>query len=494
MKGHLLLILLFLNFISILEVYSQDSLKTNKYELEVGTYISSTNNLPFWLRSNQYGEIPLESNAVTIRGQMEKEYKDNDFRIQKLKNWSYGYKVRAVSNVGKNNQFLISEIYFKTRFKALEFYLGRKKEIYGIADSTLSSGSFIWSGNSLPIPKVQISVPNYMPILKNGFISVKGNFAHGWFGSGDSTKNYLLHQKSLYFKFGKPKWNLNVQAGFNHQVQWGGSPRVPFIQGGSNTYITQYGSDLEAYWYVLSGKSLSLDGVFSSGNTSGEGGNRAGNHLGTLDLAIEIHNTKINVLIYKQSIYEDGSLAFLTNVYDGLYGLSITSKSAKNGPIKLNLEFLDTHNQGGNLSSLRSENIAQLRGRDDYFNNSVYEEGWVYHQNTIGSPFLMPIRTSPYLTSNFPTLNPNYILNNRLRAISAGLISKIHYLELKTRFSFSDNLGNYEFTPYSVKQLSIMQQISFPINKYIISSNLAFDNGGLFNKNLGMILLIKKSF
>ncbi|WP_394993049.1 capsule assembly Wzi family protein [Emticicia sp.] len=496
MRGLLLpTILLLFNLWSFNQAYSQGLLKKNTYELEAGAYISSTKNLPFWLHSNQYGEIPLQSNVLTLRGQMEKEYNEGDFKKQKLKKWSYGYKVRAVANVGKVNQLLIPEIYFKTKFKAFEFYVGRKKEIFGLTDTTLGSGSYIWSGNALPIPKIQIAIPNYIPILKNKLISVKGNFSHGWFGSADSTKNYFLHQKSIYFRIGKPFWKINLHAGLNHQVQWGGSPTKPFIQGGSNAYISKYGSDLEAYFYVLTGKALIPDGKYVSGQFSGEGGNRSGNHLGTIDFAIEFNNSFSNILLYKQSIYEDGSLAVLSNVNDGLYGISLTKKGATKGLIKINFELLDTRNQGGELSAL-GITTPQLRGQDDYFNNATYEEGWVYKKNTIGTAFLMPISNSPFLSSKFGStkINPNYILNNRVKAYSIGIYSKIKSVELKTRVSLSENLGSYLYAPFNVKQLSIMQQISFPVKKYFVHTNIGYDNSGLFDKNLGIVFLIKRYF
>ncbi|KAF4530856.1 hypothetical protein B566_EDAN018889, partial [Ephemera danica] len=55
----------------------------------------------------------------------------------------------------------IQEAYAKAKWKAFELYAGRRKEIQGLVDTTLTSGSYIWSGNTLPMPKIDLSIQNY---------------------------------------------------------------------------------------------------------------------------------------------------------------------------------------------------------------------------------------------------------------------------------------------------------------------------------------------
>ena len=355
--------------------WSQDVLKGTKYTVETGAFVSTAPTNPFWIRSNQYGEVPLEGQVFTIRGSACKDY-DSSARKKKV---VFGYGVRGVANFSKNNQLLFSEFYGKARYGAFELYAGRRKELMGLADSTIGSGSFIWSGNALPLPKLQLALVNYTPLLKNGLIAVKGNYAHGWFGSGDSTKNFFLHQKSLYIRVGKPAWRFKVYGGINHQVQWGGRPSVPFLQGRNKALVTHYGSGLQAYIHVVTGISLNQGYYTDDGGISGEGGNRLGNHLGTADIALEYETASTKWFLYRQSIYEDGSLFVLSNISDGLLGLAIDFKKGQKGVKKIVLEFLDTSSQGGELkASNRTAFIPEFRGGDDYFNNSTYEEGWKY--------------------------------------------------------------------------------------------------------------------
>jgi len=487
--------------------FSQKVLKGVKYGLEAGVLGATGKTNPFWIRSNEYGEIPLESQVFTWRAEARKEY-DSTLRDSKNKRkvlWGYG--ARTIVNVGKTNQIFFSELYGKAKYGAFEFSAGRRKEIVGLVDTTLSMGSYAWSGNALPIPKVQIALVNYTPILKNGLIAVKGNFAHGVFGSGDSTKHYFLHQKSVYFRVGKPYWRLKFYGGINHQVQWGGAPTVPFVQGGTNAFITKYGSGLQAFMHVALGKSINEGSYTDNGGISGEGGNRLGNHVGSVDFALEYENNATKWFFYRQSLYEDGSLFFLNNISDGLTGISIDFKGKKQGIQRIVLEYLNTTSQGGSQSSgNQTSKVAQLRGVDDYFNNGTYEEGWTYRNQTIGTPFLMPLSASTGVglsdfIGNFKpkgAVNPNLIVNNRVKVWALGLQSKISKVSLLTRISYSQNLGRYILdtrellVPVSINQVSVQQQIAFPIKKYNISATFAYDNAGVLENNIGLNLLVKR--
>lgn len=461
----------------------QSLLKGATYSLEAGTFLASGKTNPFWIRSNQNGEVPLNAQGITFRAQVKKDYVPG-------KRLAFGYGVRAVANVGTLNQLILSEAYGKMRYGAIELSAGRRHETMGLADSLLSAGSYIWSGNALPLPKIEISIPIYTPILKNGLIAIKGNYAHGWFGTGDSVKNYYLHQKSFYVRLGKPSWRFKIHGGFNHQAQWGGTLLYPRIDTGVK--ITQFGSDLNSYWYVISLKSLySGSQVIQNGSASAEGGNRVGNHLGTFDIGFEYEDEQTRWMLYRQSIYEDGSLYYLNNIADGLLGISMNRKQAVSGIQRIVVEYLHTSNQGGNISSGSAKN-DQLRGADDYFNNGRYIDGWVYKGQTIGTPFIMPLRYTTGLPQNLAQ-NPNLIVNNRVNALTIGVKSKVRLLDLVTRLSMSQNLGNYD-VPLDRTQTSVQQQITVPLKKYTLTTTFAYDNAGVLTQNIGVSLLARRSF
>ena len=187
------------------------------YKIQSGVYYSNHGETPFALRANQYGTVPYESQFFTVQGSLQKEYnwmnvRSADSVARYKRKLSFGYGVNLIANTGKVNQVLLPEAYLKVSYRFLEFYAGRRKEIFGIVDSTLSSGSYTWSGNTLPMPKLQLSTIGYVPIGKNKLFSINTGYAHGWFDNRTAIKNSYLHQKWFYVKqqlFCK-KWLIGI--------------------------------------------------------------------------------------------------------------------------------------------------------------------------------------------------------------------------------------------------------------------------------------------
>lgn len=466
-----------------------------RYELESGIYLSTSGQNPFWLRSNQYGIVPLESQFLTLRGAARKEYDSTKNEQNKQKRFSYGYGLNTVVNVGKANQIILPEAYLKVRYGAFELYGGRKREIIGLVDTMLTSGSYIWSGNALPMPKLQISIPNYVSIIGKGLVSIKGAYSHGWFGSSDSTRNFFLHQKYLYGRIGKPNWKIKMYAGFNHQVQWGGRPTKPYIEKETGKLITNYGNDFNSYLSVISGISLNrnFDGLSKNGIPINDALNRAGNHLGSIDIATEINFNKFDILLYRQSIYEDGSLYYLGNITDGLLGVSFKRKRTKSGLLKFVFEYINTNNQGGPGGN--GTTIPQIRGSDNYFNNSFYH--WVYSSNTIGTPLLMPLNEIqkeifPNYSITSKAVPQSYIVNNHVSGMYLAVSFVVKNKLFITKLSQTNNA--VEFVPIKLSQFSALQVIQFKFKQYFVNSEISFDSNALFKKNVGVGLSLKRIF
>ena len=202
-------IYLFLS-LSLLIIEATNAQKSDiHYNVEAtGTY-TSPNHVPFWLRSNKFGVIPLDNASISFAGSVRKEYSSDKSR---LFDWGAGFEGWA--NVGNNSTFYLTEGYAKIHLSIFELKAGRSKDITGLCDSSLSSGAFAVSGNALGIPKIEISIPEFYSIPVFGkLFAFKGNYVHGWIGdlpvnmldgSEDNLKTYL-HQKSFYGRFGKPE-------------------------------------------------------------------------------------------------------------------------------------------------------------------------------------------------------------------------------------------------------------------------------------------------
>ena len=485
-------------------LFSQKLTSNIKYQVESG-FILASNQTPFWLRTNQYGIVPQKQPILTFRGGAYKDYGTREIN-QPPKKIDFGYGFSSVVNIGKVNQLYLLEAYFKTHYKSLEFYVGRRKEVVGLVDSVLSSGSYAWSGNALPMPKVQLSIANYVPIIGKGLVSVKGSYAHGWFNNDVLSQSYL-HQKSFYGRFGKPNWKIKFYGGFNHQVQWGGKINLPYKL--STVRSNQLPSGFNDYIFAVSGISLNYKSrqknIDTTKYTDFDLTNRVGNHLGTIDVGIEWSDKRAKVLIYRQSIYDDGSLFALANIMDGLNGISIIPFKPSNRKISIEIitfEFLNTSNQGGAIGP--TSTVPEIRGRDNYFNHPQFLNGWSYQNKTIGTPFITPSEdiksTFPkYQISNPPQYLEYFTNNNRVKVYYLGtqlrLFNKYHYT---FRGSYSKNFGSYDvpFTNNSkgISQTSIQNSLSFDIKTgLIVNVNWAADFGGLYSNSNGLYCSVRKT-
>ncbi|WP_245877786.1 capsule assembly Wzi family protein [Spirosoma fluviale] len=465
-----------------------------QYHTELGSYVATSGETPFWLRANQYGIVPQEAALMTFRQAVRVDYHDlpktklDSLRaVNRRIDWGWG--AEAIFNAGYTYKLLIPEAYVKVKFgKALEAWAGRRREIMGLVDSTLTSGSYAWSGNTLPMLKIQLAISDYLP--RHALIGLKGFYAHGWFEEDRFIKNSMLHQKALYGRFGKPNWRLKFYGGINHQVMWGGNTeRLP---GGviKNNQLPNRFSD---YIDVITGSSLgNRTNVDTNRVSSFDRENRIGNHLGTVDIGIDYIARHFSVFAYRQNIYEDGSLFHLTNLKDGLHGLRFRNRRPGNRSgfqlEQVLLEFLYTKSQGG---ALFLENNAQ-RGRDNYFNHSQYQDGWSRFGLTMGTPFITPTQDSRNELPQYGFTN-----NNRVAVMHVGLSGRAYgFLTVQARASYSENLGTYEI-PFlrPIRQFSSVLSLSAPfpiLNGITANASVATDFGDLYANNIGFYVGIRK--
>lgn len=482
----------FLMGLSVCCVAQQNPSKKFDYRFEVGTYFSLTNKLPFWQASNQYGSIPSDMPAFLCR-QSIKTHQDT---LKKFFKFDYGFEV--VTILGKKPQLLLPEGFLSTKLGKFEFYIGRKKEVFGIVDTLLSSGSVSWSGNSMPIPKVQIGMPQYSKLFFK-WLSFKGTFSHGWFGNQTFVEDYYLHQKTLFLKIGKPTSKINLMGGIVHNVTWGGKPKYTLPPGDDRLLNGRFPAD----WFVYGNILFPFKNLWNKlpkyyQYNSFETTNHFGNQLGSVDAAAEIKFKKSKLLLYRQFLFEDGQLFGLTNTDDGLYGLSFTPKPESSFK-KIVFEYLFTKNQGRYVAAAgRILNLPDRHPNEEsfLFNHQQYLDGWSYNRRTIGTPFLTPeenIRSEKQIDNGFVFVN-----NNRIWALYMALLNQIGTIQFSNRISYSKNFGN---TSLLGKVIVPVNQVSYSVNMIIpmqrlkadLNVNIAIDHGDLIKDNFGSyVSIIKK--
>lgn len=447
--------------------------------------------VPFWLRANQWGTVPLTAPFGTaqlgVQYQSPQVFSDTSRHKSRL-SWAFG--AEGVANAGREKQYLLPEAYLKLRWKRWELMAGRERQIVGIVDTTLSSGSYSWSGNSLPIPMVRLGLSEYLPFgFLGNYISVKGSYAHGWYNDPDIQGAYF-HQKTFYGRLGKPAGKVHFQLGLAHHVTWGGSADYlrdsPWAVNGKLT--TNFGDYIRG---VVLGK-IPKDRV-TGRFTVFDGTNRVGNHLGHLDMALDWRIKQTTFLLYRQHPFEDVSGLQLRNLPDGLYGVSLRRGTPSQSFFVLRglvMEFLYTMNQSNPIF----DPTARYQGVDNYFNHGQYRNGWSYRGESMGTPF---IPTGDGVKEELRT-NRRYFPSNQTKlfhgGIEAMLLGKVHLL---AKFSSSLNFGtiNDPF-PAPIRQYSALLSLDAPLLHWggtRIKAKIAYDKSGLYPESVGGYLGIKSS-
>jgi hypothetical protein len=407
------------------QTLSSQNANSYKLDLEASAGFITPDRMPFWLRANQFGDVPLDNASMGYSGMFLKDYEN---RNGSLFDWGAGFYGKV--NVGQTPNAILIEGYAKARLWIIELKAGRSRDMMGLADSTLSLGAFSISGTAPGIPKIEVGIPDYWPIpFLGNLISIKGNFVHGWLGNLPMELDDIVfpvttyfHQKSLYGRLGNENWKLKLYGGFNHQVQWGNEAEY-------------YGEDIygltlpETYLYMLTGTAYGTPDIPRS---------KIGNHLGSIDLGMEYDFPSFRIFAYRQNFYEVGALYYLANIRDGLNGLSFVNTTRKTSGFRWEnvlLEFFYSKNQAGEFWSPYTPS-----GDENYYNNFQYVEGWSYLGFNLGNPL---IGTRQYIQDDLPRDPGNYFINNRVTAFHSGFQGSFNEWDFSIKLTYSINQGTY---------------------------------------------------
>jgi hypothetical protein len=451
--------------------YSQDS--TFFYSARLNA-VGSTSDVPFWLHANQNGAAPEKGSYFLGAASFHRVYNHNNPRFFQ---WSGGAEVVGYANK-KSNAFF-TDLFIAGKAGPVELSIGQRKEFMGLGDSLLTMGSIAMSSNYRPYPKIQISTPRFVNLIPgNDLISFKFSYGDGILGSASvnygnvtSVPNVYLHQKSIYIKLGKRAHHLNLFAGFNHQAMWGGEQRI--FTGGLKPS--------KAYEYVVFGKPWASS--------------RVGNHFGTLDVAAEWKGKSWDIFLYRQTIYEDGSLKNLSSVSDGLSGLRFKRKKrpATDHAFRFNtilFEFLYTKNQGGAVFDY----LNGIFGKDNYFNHYVYNQGWSYRGKALGTPMIPSQNTT---RENLFITKSLFTADNMVIAYHLGVEASWKKLNFLFKGSYSQNFGTYDYPIRpKINQTSLLFRVETPLlgrNNDLFGLSLAADFGELYHQNKAVMISWRKS-
>jgi hypothetical protein len=449
---------------------------------EIQALASDVGTTPFWIRSLQYGAFPVQNPGAVFTANSHKNY-----NLKKKLDWKYGIEITGWA--GKESDIMLTEAYLSGRGGRWEIWAGRRKEVYGLGDTTLSGGFYAWSGNARPMPKIQIGTCDYINFLGQ-WLGVNMNWSHGVFDAQGLLKGAILHQKSLYGRLGKPTSLISIFGGLNHQVSWGGDQKVK--TGGPFDY---YPTGLNTYFYVVTllkdRELVAIDKISSDDDTN----NQYGNHLGSIDLALKLQAFNAELLIYKQTAYETGRVFSLITADDGITGISFKRK--KKGIVEgIVLEHLYTQNQGLYISAIGKFFNAKdphYPEQENYFNNGA-RGGWNYQGKGIGTPLIVIDSESQQ------TGNPYNFAFNAVRSYYVGIMgtlpSDIRYV-LRASQSYHGFIAGSGRDPYKryvpeIPQFSSSLSLQKNVLKKIsLQGQIGYDHGQRVTDTMGMSIGVK---
>ncbi|TDE08557.1 hypothetical protein E0F88_32490 [Dyadobacter psychrotolerans] len=462
-------LLIFLVFVS--EANAQDS--TVIYNASV-TLSGSIEKTPFWISANKNGAVPNTGNFGLGQFSIYKIYNLNDPRRFQ---WSAGAEV--VASYSEKPQVFVSDLFGAIKVGKVEILAGQKAHMTGLVDTLLTSGSLSVSGNTRPFPRLQISVPDYYPLyFTNDFVSVKASYSDGLlhgtdigYGSVRSISQTFFHQKSIYFRLGREEGNWTGLLGMNHQAIWGGEEEINPVEKMSKG---------KAYRYTVTGKTLNS--------------RKIGNHFGTIDLGVQWKRTAWTYFLYRQNIYETGSLFKVINFTDGLTGLSIKrNKKIKERYFLVNSILVEVIGTKEQTNKNPFSGLAIFE-KGNYYNHFTYANGYSYFGRAIGTPLI----ANKYNTRSDDGLNASeFTNNNRFWTLHSGVTASWLNTNFLFKGTYSRNFGTY-ISPFDGRK----DQVSFIITAerklkgrsgLIAFAGLAGDIGSLYPHSESLFAGLKKT-
>ena len=393
---------------------------TLRYSLGLSAVASSGKFAPFWIQSNTNGDISSSPFSGNLSAGIYKE------AVHPERWWDYDFGVQLTGRVQSKiagslfePQQRIATGYFNLLYAHVRLYIfditaGIKPMIYEAADTALSMGSMVFSGNSMPLPHITIGIDRYVPFPGCfGYFEIKGGLTHGWMTDNVYIKGGFLHHKFAALRFGG-RLPVNISYEFHHAAQWGG---VSPVYG-------DIGSDLRSFLNVLMARS---GGVMPNDQL-----NAQGNHVGSQQLMLTGKGEGWQVSAYWQNFFED-NFAFIgdgQNLTDGLWGISL--KQTRWPFIQgVTYELMNTTDQSG---PWHDRDGMCYGGADSYYRNSIFLNGWNYWYRSMGTPFI----TSPLYNAD----GTIYTLNSRVMVHHVGVRGDIYGFRYRVLASHAQNYGN----------------------------------------------------
>lgn len=476
-----------------------------EYHAEAFGNYGKGNFAPYYIASNRHGTLTQTKDAILGLGL----YKGLDYD----RRFSFGFGLEAFTGVASHTVYSqyneagklvgnpqrppsiwLQQLYGEVRYRSLFLTAGMKQHESALLNFRLSSGDYIESGNSRPVPQIRAGFSDFQDVpFTNGVLQIQGELAFGKFADGDWLLNHsnhnekvttgaLYHYKRAYFRL-FPKKPFTATFGMQTAAQINGT--IHRYSNGKLTSVEKSTFELKDLWKMFA-----------------PGHDRItyydGNSLGSWDIMLQysLHDGTL-FKGYLQHPWEDGSGIGFQNCFDGIWGLEYQASDCDSYISGVVIEYLDFTNQTGPIHwdpviTPGTTLGSHTSGADNYYNNGGYN-GWANYGMSIGTPVIV----SPLYNLN----GGMRFQNNRIRGFHIGVEGRIiSGLRYRLLGGYRKGWGTYS-VPYinSRETTSMMAELCWIpdfFNKVSLKGQFAFDKGEFYGDNHGVMFSItyKDSF
>ena len=427
--------------------------------------IGTGNNLPFWMTHNQLGKYSITGNKQELT---EGNFSGGTRLFGNLK-LTYGADL-ALLITQKGVDPKIIQAYIGLSGKIVRIQAGTFADDELMGGLSSSNGDLLRSLNFRPYPKVRLSTPGFIPFL----------FAKSWFRFNTEYDEGLLtdervvdrahmHHKSLMMQF-RTSPSFRFVIGLNHYVFW----------GGRSAQYGQLPDGLNSYFLYVTGRPGNSDFLETDQL------NVAGNHLGSYLFTAEKDFENFHIELRASHPFEDGSGMGFMNFKDNLYTFHYSKNKTGSLLDELVFEYLYSKNQSGDPSLEVGIEARHIRGGDNYFNHGIYQTGYTFQGQSMGTPLFEPIRVIRLNQRNLIS----GVANNRVSAFHLGAKGTISCaLSWKGLLTYSRNFGTYDqpYLPFK-QQIASLGELSWKSRNHplMLSALMAVDLGQMTTDQMGI--------
>lgn len=383
----------------------------------------------------------------------------------------------------------VQQLYGEVKYRGAYLLAGMKEQQSALLNQQLTSGNFVSSGNSRPIPEVRAGFVDFQNVpFTHGWLQIQGELSfgkmmdNGWiddqfnYYNGHIGRDALYNYKRVYFRIGAPTNRWTITAGMQAAAMFGGK-----------SYVYDRGKLVQERKHTVKFKNLLKIWLpISGGDDFYEG-----NHLGSWDFKARVRlDNGSHLSAYFEWPWEDGSGIGRLNGWDGIWGLEYEAgtSSIVSGFVA---EYLDFTNQSGPIHYAPGDYPgtdlkAEATGADNYYNNNTYGS-YSNYGFSIGTPAIMaPL----YNTDGYP----QYVAN-RMRGFHVGLKGEITpQLSYLVKGGYRKGYGNGRYTlPKPIDLTAVMIQAKYDIPQVPglgVKAMIELDRGSMPCNNFGALLTV----